>query len=140
MNKKEKSKKFKQELSELFIIFFYFLFYLSFFSEFETENNLKFRSKQITFSKHLNNYSNKFQITMKQLIHTYQQLKSEIENENSYFSNQTNQIQEKYDQLQNHTEIIYENQMIETVLISFFFQNNFFLCSFLAFTYSKYSN
>jgi hypothetical protein len=59
---------------------------------------------------------------MKQLIHTYQQLKSEIENENSYFSNQKNQIQKKYDQLQNHTEIIYENQMIETVLISFFFK------------------
>ncbi len=116
MNKKEKLKKFKEELSKLFISCFHFCFFV-FFSEFEKENNLKLRSKQILFSKHLNNYSNKFQITIKQLIHTYQQLKSEIENEYSNFSNQTNQIENKYDKLKNHTEIIYENQIIETVLI-----------------------
>jgi len=44
---------------------------------------------------------------MKQLIHTYEQLKIEIENENSNFYNQTNEIQDKYNKLQNHTEIIY---------------------------------
>ncbi len=64
----------------------------------------------------MNDYSNKFQITMKQLIRTYEQLKSEIANDNCQFSNQTNEIKEKYDALQNHTEVIYENKMIETVL------------------------
>lgn len=94
---------------------------MSFFSEFEKENNFKCHSKEIIFSKHLNNYSKKFQKNIQQLIHTYEQLKSEILNENSDFLNQTNQIQEKYNKLENHTEIIYENKMIEMV---FFFINN----------------
>jgi hypothetical protein len=84
-------------------------------SEYERENNLKLHSKQITFSKHLNNYSQKFQTTMKQLISTYEQLKFEITKNNSQYHEQTNEIQEKYNAIQNHTEIIYENKMLETV-------------------------
>ncbi|CAF1482554.1 unnamed protein product [Adineta steineri] len=82
-------------------------------NEFETENNLKLRSKYISFTNNLNTYSNKFQTTMKQLISTYEQLKSEIANNNDQFSQQTNGIEEKYDALQNHAEVIYENKMIE---------------------------
>ncbi|CAF2719161.1 unnamed protein product [Rotaria sp. Silwood2] len=84
-------------------------------NEFEAENNLKLSSKQLAFSKHLNNYSNKFQTMMKQLIHTYEQLKNEIANDNCNYFNQTNEIEEKYKILQNHTEVIYENKMIETL-------------------------
>ncbi|CAF0802188.1 unnamed protein product [Rotaria sp. Silwood1] len=84
-------------------------------NEFEAENNLKLSSKQLAFSKHLNNYSNKFQTTMKQLILTYEQLKSEIADDDCNFFNQTNEIEEKYKILQNHTEVIYENKMIETL-------------------------
>jgi hypothetical protein len=63
----------------------------------------------------LNTYSNKFQTTMKQLISTYEQLKAEFENNHCDYLNQIDEIQEKYNTLQNHTEVIYENQMIETV-------------------------
>ncbi|CAF3625422.1 unnamed protein product [Rotaria sordida] len=84
-------------------------------NEFEAENNLKLSSKQLAFSKHLNNYSNKFQTLMKQLILTYEQLKTEIANNNCNFINQTNEIEEKYKTLQNHTEVIYENKMLETL-------------------------
>ncbi|CAF4226817.1 unnamed protein product, partial [Adineta steineri] len=82
-------------------------------NEFETENNLKLRSKHISFTNNLNTYSNKFQTTMKQLISTYEQLKAEIANNNDQFSQQTNDVEEKYDALQNHAEVIYENKMIE---------------------------
>lgn len=70
----------------------------------------------------MNNYSNKFQLIMKQLIETYDELQTEIANERCNFSNQTNQIEEKYRMLINHTEVIFENKMTETVFIhSFFF-------------------
>jgi hypothetical protein len=52
---------------------------------------------------------------MKQLISTYEQLKAEFENNHCDYLNQIDEIQEKYNTLQNHTEVIYENQMIETV-------------------------
>ena len=52
---------------------------------------------------------------MKQLITTYEALKSEIAKNNSLYHEQTNAIEEKYDAIQNHTEVIYENQMLETV-------------------------
>ena len=100
------------EVGSLLLIFILFVF-----SEFETENDLKLRSKQITFSKHLNHYSSKFQIAIKQLNDIFEQLKSEIAFDHSNFSNQTTETDEKYSTLQNHTEIIYENKMIETVLI-----------------------
>jgi len=111
--------KFKRELSLVIDISSNSM--LDIFSEFERENNLKLHSKQIIFSKHLNNYSHKFQTTMKQLISTYEELKFEIENNKSQYHEQTNQIEEKYNAIQNHTEIIYENKMLETVWIYFVF-------------------
>jgi hypothetical protein len=119
MNKKEKSMKFKRGLSLVIDISSNSIFDI--FSEFERENNLKLHSKQIIFSKHLNNYSHKFQTTMKELISTYEELKFEIENNKSQYHEQTNQIEEKYNTIQNHTEIIYENKMLETVWIYFVF-------------------
>ncbi|CAF1282899.1 unnamed protein product [Rotaria magnacalcarata] len=84
-------------------------------NEFEAENNLKLSSKQIEFSQHLNNYSNKFQVTMKKLLLAYEQLKTEIANDDCDFFNEANAIEEKYTALQTHTEAIYENKMIETL-------------------------
>ncbi|CAF5182007.1 unnamed protein product, partial [Rotaria magnacalcarata] len=84
-------------------------------NEFEAENNLKLSSKQIEFSQHLNNYSNKFQVTMKTLLLAYEQLKTEIANDDCDFFNEANAIEERYTALQTHTEAIYENKMIETV-------------------------
>ena len=52
---------------------------------------------------------------MKQLIATYEELKSEIAKNDSQYHKQTNEIQEKYNAIQYHTEIIYENKMLETV-------------------------
>ncbi|CAM4866513.1 unnamed protein product [Rotaria socialis] len=84
-------------------------------NEFEAENNLKLSSKQIEFSQHLNNYSNNFQVTMKKLLLTYEQLKTEIANDDCDFFNEANAIEERYTALQTHTEAIYENKMIETL-------------------------
>lgn len=133
MNKKEKSMKFKRELSLVIDISSNSM--LDIFSEFERENNLKLHSKQIIFSKHLNNYSHKFQTTMKELISTYEELKFEIENNKSQYHEQTNQIEEKYNAIQNHTEIIYENKMLETVWICFVFLRS--ICLLISFHISE---
>ncbi|UJR25802.1 hypothetical protein I4U23_007152 [Adineta vaga] len=82
-------------------------------NELETEKNLKLRSKHIVFSNNLNAYFIQFQTTMKQHLLEYEQLKSEIINEHDEFLQQTNTIQQEYDALQMHSEVIYENQMIE---------------------------
>lgn len=110
------------------------------FRELETENNLKLRSKQITFSKHLNHSSQKFQSTMKQLLSTYEELKTEIASEKFRFQDQTKEMQEKYDGIQNQTEVLYENQMLETVLLRCRCSSpmSSSLC-FSALTYSQYS-
>lgn len=63
----------------------------------------------------MNNYSKKFQKNIKHLLSTYEQLKTEISNEDSQFYNQINQINDEYNHLQNHIENIYENKMMEMV-------------------------
>ncbi|CAF0856299.1 unnamed protein product [Adineta ricciae] len=82
-------------------------------NEFDTENNLKLRTKQIAFSNELTAHSTQFQTAMKQLLDEYQQLKLDISNEHAEFAKRKNDIDEKYDILQTHSEVIYENQMID---------------------------
>ena len=78
---------------------------------------------------------------MKELLSTYETLKSEITNENDRFHAQTNVLQDKYHAIQNHTEIIYEHQMMEMVgdCESVFLFSELLIIYFSAFAYTKYT-
>ena len=84
-------------------------------SEFQTENNLKLHSKEILFSKHLNNHSNKFQQTIKDLLQSYEQLKTEYAKQQANFHSQTKDIENQYQTIENHVEAIFENEMMKIV-------------------------
>lgn len=87
----------------------------SFSSEFETENNLKLRSKEIAFSQQLHNYSKNFEVNIKQLFHAYEHLKTAVAKRQCQFLQDKERIEEQYANLEDSVAMICENEMIETV-------------------------
>jgi hypothetical protein len=84
-------------------------------SEFQRENALKLRSQQITFSQRLTNYSNQFESTIKELFLAYEQLKSRATRDRCRFQEEANRVNDEFTRVENYTEVISENRMIETV-------------------------
>ena len=84
-------------------------------SEFQRENALKLRSQQITFSQRLTNYSSQFESTIKELFLAYEQLKSQATQDRCRFQEEANRVNDEFTRLENYTEVISENRMIETV-------------------------
>ncbi|CAF1163644.1 unnamed protein product, partial [Didymodactylos carnosus] len=78
-------------------------------NEVQTENDLRLRSKQIQFSKHLNYYQNHFETQMKQLYHQYEKLKSETQDNICKYNEDGKQLRQQYETIEAHAEAVYEN-------------------------------